>query len=275
MSAGTIGIEGALTALDEARGTLSLRAWMERHRAEILRHCDGRRIDWVALCRWFTEVGLVNARGLAPTVKCAKMMWYRVGKWMAARKERADVHATEAQQTGPAAVQVDARRSSPATDRRTRHEEDEHLRNRMAEAERAAAWAREKRASDEAAALQQKRQAEFDARKPIGAAADQATTPPGQYPKQKILSDARGMALPPCEEENFPPAKKGEISGATGHPWKFDDLPGYPSKWHFEYELDWVRVVSRMLRERHETNRTMTMDEEDVVMCGQSYKYVI
>lgn len=95
MSAGTIGIEGALTALDEARGTLSLRTWMERHRAEVLRHCDGRRIDWVALCRWFTEVGLVNARGLAPTVKCAKMMWYRVGKWMAARQERASIRAEE------------------------------------------------------------------------------------------------------------------------------------------------------------------------------------
>jgi len=257
MSAGTIGIEGALTALDEARGTLSLRTWMERHRAEILRHCDGRRIDWVALCRWFAEVGLVNARGLAPSVKCAKMVWYRVGKWMAARKERADARAKESAQ---AAIREEA--------------DLQALREKMAEAERAAAWARQARASEEITALQKQRQAEFDAQKTTSTATVQATTPQGQYPKQKILSDERGMALPPCEKENFPPAKKGEISGATGHPWEFDDLPGYPSKWHFEYELDWIRVVSRMLRQRHKTNRTMSMDEEDVLMCGQSYKYV-
>ncbi|RFD18424.1 hypothetical protein DY926_16695 [Komagataeibacter melaceti] len=263
-----------MAVLEEASGALSLRTWMERHRAEILRHRDGRRIDWVALCRWFSDVGLVNARGLAPTVRCAKMTWYRVGKWMEARKERASVRAEEAARTATFREEAE-QLTNQAHIHRERVKPGAELKEKMEQAERAAASAREKRERDERDRVQQSRQAEFDARKALESAPVVATTPPGQYPKQKILSDERGMALPPCEEENFPPAKKGEISGATGNPWEFDDLPGYPSKWHFEYELDWVRVVSRMLRQRHETNRTMTMDEEDVVMCGQSYKYVI
>ncbi|WP_264802856.1 hypothetical protein, partial [Acetobacter fabarum] len=96
MSAASIGIEGALEALDGAAGVASVRAWMERHREALLAHQDGRRINWRALCDWFASVGLQNGKGQTPSIRCAQLTWYRVGKWLERRNERAAERAAEA-----------------------------------------------------------------------------------------------------------------------------------------------------------------------------------
>ena len=96
MSAASIGIGGALAALDGAAGAMSMRAWMELHHDELLAHQDGRQINWKALCAWFTSAGLVNTKGEVPTITCAKKTWYRVGQWRGRRNKRANARAVGA-----------------------------------------------------------------------------------------------------------------------------------------------------------------------------------
>ncbi|MFT8814813.1 hypothetical protein [Acetobacter fabarum] len=120
MSAASIGIEGALEALDGAAGVASVRAWMERHREALLAHQDGRRINWRALCEWFASVGLVNGKGQTPSVRCAQLTWYRVGKWLERRNERAAERAAEAlrleadRESKKAAIQAEIRQRREA-----------------------------------------------------------------------------------------------------------------------------------------------------------------
>ena len=120
MSAASVGIEGALEALDGAAGVASVRAWMERHREALLAHQDGRRINWRALCAWFASVGLLNGKGEAPTIRCAQLTWYRVGKWLERRNERAAERAAEAlrleaeRESEKAAIQAEIRQRREA-----------------------------------------------------------------------------------------------------------------------------------------------------------------
>lgn len=120
MSAASIGIEGALEALDGAAGVASMRAWMERHREALLAHQDGRRINWRALCDWFTSAGLLNGRGQAPTIRCAQLTWYRVGKWLERRKARTAERQAEAlrleaeRESEKAAIQAEIRQRREA-----------------------------------------------------------------------------------------------------------------------------------------------------------------
>lgn len=270
MSAGTIGIEGALTALDEARGALSLRTWMERHRAEILRHCDGRRIDWVALCRWFSEVGLVNARGLAPSVKCAKMVWYRVGKWMAARKERADARAKESAQ---AAIREEAdlqalREKMAEADRGVAERQLEARRARAASvlfpddplppqptAPHAPATASQPDApADQGAALQSR----LGQVKPMVVMLQQAP----RYGKDKEIP------LPPPYVGPRPPGMPDNLPlealmplDATGRlpdgSLDLEQLPGLPRRSFFETDEAWYRSVYPMLEAIPRQNRSV------------------
>lgn len=125
MSATGIGIEGALEALDGAAGVASVRAWMERHREALLAHQDGRRINWRALCDWFASVGLLNGKGQTPSVRCAQLTWYRVGKWLERRNERAAERAAETlrleaeRESEKAAIQAEIRqrREAEATEK--------------------------------------------------------------------------------------------------------------------------------------------------------------
>ncbi|MCP1240670.1 hypothetical protein NKW44_13440 [Acetobacter lovaniensis] len=120
MSAASIGIEGALEALDGAAGVASVRAWMERHREALLAHQDGRRINWRALCDWFASVGLLNGKGQTPTIRCAQLTWYRVGKWLERRNERAAERAAETlrleaeRESEKAAIQAEIRQRREA-----------------------------------------------------------------------------------------------------------------------------------------------------------------
>lgn len=104
MTAASIGIEGALSALQQGAGEMSLRVWMELNREALIAAWHGRRMDWQALCSWFGKVGLTNAKGRPPSVQCAKIIWYRTGKLLkeqgereAARNEAAEA-AAEARQ---------------------------------------------------------------------------------------------------------------------------------------------------------------------------------
>ncbi|MFT8933366.1 MAG: hypothetical protein ABF976_11525 [Acetobacter syzygii] len=120
MSATGIGIEGALEALDGAASVASVRAWMERHREALLAHQDGRRINWRALCDWFASVGLLNGKGQTPSVRCAQLTWYRVGKWLERRNERAAERAAETlrleaeRESEKAAIQAEIRQRREA-----------------------------------------------------------------------------------------------------------------------------------------------------------------
>ena len=137
MSATSIGIEGALEALDGAAGVASVRAWMERHREALLAHQEGRRINWRALCDWFASVGLLNGKGQTPTIRCAQLTWYRVGKWLERRKARAAERQAEAlrleaeRESEKAAIQAEIRQR-----REAEAAEQAALRDKMEQVER-------------------------------------------------------------------------------------------------------------------------------------------
>lgn len=270
MSAATIGVEGALAVLEEASGALSLRTWMERHRAEILRHRDGRRIDWVALCRWFSDVGLVNARGLAPTVRCAKMTWYRVGKWMEARKERASIRAEE-----------------KARDAIRKEAELQALREKMAEADKGAAErqleARRARAAsvlfpdDPLPPQPTAPHAPATASQP-DAATDQGAALQSRLgqvkPTVMMLRQAprygkdKEIPLPPPYVGPRPPGMPDNLPlealmplDATGRlpdgSFDLEQLPGLPRRSFFETDEAWYRSVYPMLEAIPRQNRSV------------------
>lgn len=135
MSAAGVGIDGAVAALDAAKAT-SMRAWMERHRNELLAHQDGRRINWTALCVWFASVGLVNDKGEAPTVRCAKMTWYRVGKWLERQHARATVREAEEL---PREALLTSSRQETLERQRTKEPERQSFREHMAATKQTAA----------------------------------------------------------------------------------------------------------------------------------------
>lgn len=273
MSAASIGIEGALEALDGAAGVASVRAWMERHREALLAHQDGRRINWRALCAWFASVGLLNGKGETPTVRCAQLTWYRVGKWLERRNERAAERAADAlrleaeRESDKAAIQAEIRQR-----REAEALEKAALRDKMEKAERAAAWRR-----DEAARVAEHNQrvaAEAAARKARAAAVasaqptagHSAVAPAGDTTLVTLdLPQIEGVSYRAYEpfDPTLPPIRKGEINPLSGNAWEFgDDLPGYPSKRGYEFEDDWLRDVGRLLRARHDTTSSMTEEEK-------------
>ncbi|MFT8642784.1 hypothetical protein [Gluconacetobacter sp.] len=277
MAAADIGVEGALKVLRSANGEMSLRVWMELNRGELLRAWSGRRLNWTALCAWFREVGLTNARGEAPTVRCAKMLWYRVGKFLEAREaqERARAEAAE----------------TAAAERAQRHaaarEADAVLRGRMEQVNRAAASKRRQAAEDEpyrreAGERLRARQEANGLIPGIGTTAREPTpaAEPARANEQATLVTVDLPYYPPPyvsaraylpHDPSLPPVKEGDICKATGARWEIGgDLPGYPSKRNYEYEKDWLRDVGRLLRAKHPTNLTMTREERYVMQTAKS-----
>lgn len=285
MSAAGIGIEGALEALDGAAGVASVRAWMERHREALLAHQDGRRINWRALCDWFASVGLLNGKGLTPSVRCAQQTWYRVGKWLERRNERAAARQAET-------LRLEAERESEKTaiqaEIRQRREaeaaEKAALRDRMERTERAAAWRREEVAR--VAEHNQRMAAEAEVRKARAAtvANPQSTTGnnvvalTGDTPLVTLdLPKVVGVSYRAYEpfDPTLPPIRKGEINPLSGNAWKFgDDLPGYPSKRGYEFEDDWLKDVGRLINAQHETTRSMTEEEKFVYRVARGRRHL-
>lgn len=137
MSAASIGIEGALAALDGAANGKALRAWMEQHREAVLAHQDGRRIDWRALCDWFASAGLLNGKGQTPTIRCAQLTWYRVGKWLERRHARAASREAEAlQREAEREALLATARQEAQQKQQDKERERQRLHERMAEADR-------------------------------------------------------------------------------------------------------------------------------------------
>ncbi|MBB2158092.1 hypothetical protein HLH33_17620 [Gluconacetobacter diazotrophicus] len=230
---------------------MSLRVWMETHREELLRAWSGRRLNWTALCDWFQSVGLTNANGDAATVHCAKKIWQRVGKHLAAQRERADLAQAEAE----------ARRAALRRQRDREAAEENDLQARMDRLAETAAWKRKQEA------------AQPTAPPPVPVS---RTTPPSEpdgetVPEGFVMLDlprlpgVSGRAYEPVDP-SLPPVRKGERSPITGIAWSVgDDLPGYPSKRNYEYERDWLRDVGRLLRHRHPTDLTLTFEEARVM----------
>ncbi|MBB2169970.1 hypothetical protein HLH36_16730 [Gluconacetobacter aggeris] len=99
MPAATLGPEGALKTLRESKGSTSLQLWMELNYEVIRTEWGSRRMNWGALCQWFEEQGLTNSNGEIANIRCAKMIWFRVGKRLEQeRKTEANVTSMEMDQ---------------------------------------------------------------------------------------------------------------------------------------------------------------------------------
>nr|WP_220572348.1 hypothetical protein [Gluconobacter oxydans] len=271
MTATSIGIEGALEALEKASGAKSLRAWMETHRDELLKALDGRRLNWAALCVWFAEVGLTNAKGEAPSVGCAKLLWNRVGKTLEARRQR---HAEASAAADRLAEEKRAARE--AVEERQGEEEagDAALRLRMEQADRAERYATSMREEVRDAHVKAAAQRQERANQQAATAPEREIEPssPSEFitldlPVVKGVSDRAYLPVDP----KLPPVRKGEVNRITGIAWRYgDDLPGYPSKRNYEYEREWLRDVGLLLRHHHPTNLTMTPEEKFVMRSAKS-----
>jgi hypothetical protein len=285
MLAASIGIEGALEALDGAAGVASVRAWMERHREALLAHQDGRRINWRALCDWFASVGLLNGKGQVPTIRCAQLTWYRVGKWLERRKARTAERQAEA-------LRLEAERESEKTaiqaEIRQRREaeaaEQAALRDKMEMTERAAAWRRDEaarvaehnhRVAAEAAARKAQAAGVASSRPTYGLSAVASTG--NTHLVTLDLPKIAGVSYRAYEpfDPTLPPVRKGEINPPSGNAWKFgDDLPHYPSKRGYEFEDDWLRDVGRLINAQHETTRSMTEEEKFVYRVARARRHL-
>lgn len=272
----SIGIEGALATLDDAYGAASLRAWMERHRDALLAHLDGRRINWRALCEWFASAGLTNAKGETPSVRCAQLTWHRVGKWLERRK-------TQAAERNAETLRLEAERESERAlrdaENRLKQEaeaiERAKLLEKMACAERAAEWQRENRARVEEYKHQakQNRAAETatpTVTKPIPALSE--AQPDGSHlvylDLPKVDKVSAKAYLP--HDPSLPPVQEGELEQIRLLPFKFSDLPGYPSHRNYDYEFEWLRDVGHLLWARHGTTETMTFAESEVFRAARN-----
>jgi hypothetical protein len=250
---------------------MSLRVWMEAHRDELLKTLDGRRMNWRALCAWFAEVGLTNAKGEAPSVGCAKLLWNRVGKTLEARRQR---HAVAAAAAERLVDEKKAAREAAKASRDAEAAEAERLSQRMQEAERAESYATAMRAevkdAHARAAVQRQERAQQQAARTQQS--DVEPSDPSEFitldlPVIKGVSSRAYLPVDP----KLPPVRKGDINRLTGNAWRYgDDLPGYPSKRNYEYEKDWLRDVGLLLRHRHPTNLTMTAEEKFVMRGAKS-----
>lgn len=278
MTADSLGIDGAISALQRGAGAMSLRVWMETNRESLLKAWGNRRLNWEALCAWFKEVGLTNARGEAPSAKCARLIWFRVGKSLEARQRRDD--AAKAAAERERLLALDAAREKKLHDDR----EAAALKARVEQADRAAAWQRQRAASD--APYLQEATAQLRARQaaqglPVSVPASTPNSGSPSEPENKpdlVMLDLPKFDPPYVSsraylpvDPSLPPVREGEICRATGIKWKYgDDLPGYPSKRNYEYERDWLRDVGRLLRAKHPTNTTMTREERYVMVTAKS-----
>ena len=61
--------------------------WLFENRVAIAQRAQGRKLDWDELCTTFGEHGLTDIDGKPPTVRTARMTWWRV------RKEYARIEA--------------------------------------------------------------------------------------------------------------------------------------------------------------------------------------
>lgn len=277
MAAAGIGIEGAMEALQRAAGEMSLRVWMETYRDELLRAWSGRRLNWKALCEWFQSVGLTNANGEVATIQCAKKLWQRVGKHLAAREAQEKARAEAAE----AAAAERAQRLAAA------READAALRGRMEQVNRAAASKRRQAAEEEPYRREagERLRARQEANGLIPGTGTTTREPtlaaePARANEQATLATLDLPYYPPPyvsaraylpHDPSLPPVKEGDICKATGARWEIGgDLPGYPSKRNYEYEKDWLRDVGRLLRAKHPTNLTMTREERYVMQTAKS-----
>ena len=79
-----------LNSIARPKTRSSLFWWLFDNHAAIAQRAEGRRLDWTELCTTFCDHGLTDLDGKAPTVRTARMTWWRV------RKEHARVEALRA-----------------------------------------------------------------------------------------------------------------------------------------------------------------------------------
>ncbi len=79
-----------LNSIARPKTRSSLFWWLFDNHAEIAQRAEGRRLDWTELCTTFRDHGLTDLYGKAPTVRTARMTWWRV------RKEHARVESLRA-----------------------------------------------------------------------------------------------------------------------------------------------------------------------------------
>ena len=279
MTAGVIGAASAEEMLSLIGGgweRSALFRYLREHHDRIVERQAGERMNWSALCGWFMTSGLTNRRGGAPTPSCARKTWYRVRKLVAAQRQKAQEAAERAAQEQAAKEDERRARREAARAEAARSAADAaRLRERMNVVQENAAWQREqdrrRREQQEQAAAAREAACVAEAAKAAG-----ALVPPAEgaahlvtldLPKVEGVSDRAYLPHDPT----LPPVREGEICRATGIRWAVgDDLPGYPSKRNYEYEIDWLRDVGRLLRAKHPNNLTMTREEKYVIRTAQS-----
>src|SRR5208337_2429000 len=79
-----------LNAIARPKTRSSLFWWLFDNHSAIAQRAEGRRFDWTELCTTFRDQGLTDLDGKAPTVRTARMTWWRV------RKEHARIEALRA-----------------------------------------------------------------------------------------------------------------------------------------------------------------------------------
>ncbi|MFW7270226.1 hypothetical protein ACMAUO_20105 [Gluconacetobacter sp. Hr-1-5] len=259
----------------------SLYRWMVDNHEAMSRAITGKKVRWEKLSEAAISDGLTTRDGQKPKGETLRKTWYRVRKAVATLREREAKKREESE----------AREASMKEERRAERvrqaESARTLAARIDGAERAATWRREKAASDapylrEATAHLRARQIAnglLPGSESVPVEATAAVVPEREEGEPGLVTlDLPQFDAPYVSERAYrafdpslPPVKKGDICKATGIKWEIgDDLPGYPSKRHYEYEKDWLRDVGRLLRAKHPTNLTMTDDERYVMRTAKS-----
>ncbi|GBR25572.1 hypothetical protein [Gluconobacter japonicus] len=251
-------------------------AWLTQNYEKLLAATSRRTLSWAELARRLGEDGIFTGRGSSPKADAVRVEWYRVKRRIAAVRE--------AQEAAKAAAERERLLALDAAREKKLHDDREAaaLKARVEQADRAAAWQRQRAAADasylqEAAAQLRSRQAAQGL--PVSVPAPASGSPSGPENKPDLVMLDLPKFDPPYVssraylpvDPSLPPVREGEICRATGIKWEYgDDLPGYPSKRNYEYERDWLRDVGRLLRAKHPTNITMTREERYVMRTAKS-----
>lgn len=242
----------------------SLYIWMTEHFDEMAAATGSYRVRWSKLAEAAAEEGLRTRKGAPPAPNTVKSTWFRVRRAVTALRER---QAQERAKVEAEAMQREAERKASAEAAREAHrrktEEDEALKERIAQADRAAAWARERDADARSRAQSQN---------PANAQTRESSLSSTQTPKigevkraTKMLeaaplygSDALDPPPPPYIgprpaglPENVPLEALTSLDASGVKPdgtYDLHNLPGMPRRKFFRKEYEWAQACLPMIR---------------------------
>jgi hypothetical protein len=249
-------------------------AWLLKNHDAVVAATKRRTLRWEELAHHLFKDGVRNLRGRAPAGPSLRVTWYRVRKFVIEQRQEAQAAA---ERQAEEEARQEARKAAARAEESRKAGDAGRLREKMRVAQETATWERE----------QDRRRRDEQARATIaqGSRDVAAGAGPGEAPAAAAPAEGGGhlvmldlQRLPGVSSRAYlphdptlPPVREGEICRATGLRWEIgDDLPGYPSKRNYEYEIDWLRDVGRLLRARHPTNPTMSWEEKYVIRTAEA-----